>query len=466
MFIFEFCFFIENRDGCFYTSHGKCARLRAINTPLFSTREKIQHRLLPFANLLSYVCASDRDAYKPAGGTRDNEQWVDDVTGAQHIKEVSTLLEIAYLAMVWLNRWKDDGGRSFTMHRKGEQPGQLRLLNFVSKKASSAPEPLRPFYFTVLRLMHIEAFHFSAIDNDERPWWLVGQTCHLLSYLDEKISATWWKGDLREEAGLMSRIIAEELRKSTSKVSYASMASQIERAAGEAGPEAGTSGPPISTQDMQQLIESAEKRHVLQSYLDALKVKTRERLTPGQLDWIADAIVVAKPQDRPALQAVVNAGLGLDSALNLCEFMLDLAKKYLKRDINSDKGGIGKLWQSLIQRTLEPLVVYLFQFLYNRRKKQFWHPAISVSTVAELLPAVLCAVNDENEGGNDDDADNDDDDEGDEPHTATHLPAYFKQKLRFPILNRMSYFLQPAFESSSAEYLQVIGAPCSHNQLS
>jgi len=43
----------------------------------------------------------------------------------------------------------------------------------------------------------------------------------------------------------MSRIIAEELRKSTSKVSYASMASQIDRPAGEVGPEVGTSGPPI-----------------------------------------------------------------------------------------------------------------------------------------------------------------------------------------------------------------------------
>ena len=380
------------------------------------------------------------------------------MTGAQHIKEVSTLLEIAYLAMVWLNRWKDDGGRSFTMHRKGEAPGQLRLLHFVSSKAASAPEPLRPFYFTVLRLMHIEAFHFSAIDNDERPWWLVGQKCHLLSYLDKKISATWWQGDLREEAGLMSRIVAEELRKSTSKVSYASMANQIERAAGEAVSGSGTSGPPISSQDMQHLIESADKHHVLQSDLDAVGVKTREHLTPGQLDWIADAIVVAKPQDRATLQAVVTAGLGLDSTLNLCEFMLVLAKKYLKRDSNSDKGGIGKLWQSLIQRTLEPLVVYLFQFLYNRRKKEFWHPAISVSAVAELLPAVLCAVNDEDNGEDDDDPDNDDDDEGDELHTATRLPAYFKHKLRFPILKHMTSALQPAFESSSAEYLQVIGA--------
>jgi len=61
-----------------------------------------------------------------------------------------------------------------------------------------------------------------------------------------------------------------------------------------------------------------------------------------------------------------------------------------------------------------------------------------VSTVAELLPAVLHAVNNENEGGNDDDADNNDDDEGDKPHTATRLPAYFKQKLRFPILTKVN----------------------------
>ena len=297
---------------------------------------------------------------------------MNDVTAAQHIKEVSTLLEIAYLAMVWLNRWKDDSGRSFRMHRKGEPPGQLRLLHFVSEKAASAPEPLKPFYFTVLRLMHIEAFHFSAIDNDERPWWLVGQKCHLLSYLDKKIGATWWRGNLREEAGLMSRIVAEELRKSTSKVSYRSMANQIERAAGEAGPEAGSSGSPIPDNVMQNLIASASRHHVLQSDLDAAQVRTRERLTPGQLEWIAEAIAVAKPKDRATLQSVVNAGLGLDSALNLCEFMLDLAKKYLKRDVESDDGGLGKLWQSSIQRTLEPLVVYLFQFLYNKRKKQFW----------------------------------------------------------------------------------------------
>lgn len=103
--------------------------LENASTFVLSTHHSFPHRLLPFANLLSYVCASDRDTYKPAEATRDNEQWVDDdVTGTQHIKEVSTLLEIAYLTMVWLNRWKEDDGRSFTMHRKSEHPGQLRLL--------------------------------------------------------------------------------------------------------------------------------------------------------------------------------------------------------------------------------------------------------------------------------------------------------------------------------------------------
>ena len=377
------------------------------------------------------------------------------MTAAQHIKEVSTLLEISYLVMVWLNRWKDDGGRSFRMHRKGQQPGQLLLLDFVSEKAASAPAPLKPFFFTVLRLMHIEAFHFSAIDNDERPWWLLGQKCHLLSYLDKKTGATWWQGDLREEAGLMSKIVAEELRKSTSKVRYASMANQLERAAGEVGPEAVASGPPIPEQVMQNFIESANRHHVLQSDLDAVGVRVRDRLTAGQLDWIADAIAVAKPKDRATLQSVVNAGLGLDSALNLREFMLELVKKYMKRDTDSDEGGIGKLWQSLIQRTLEPLVVYLFQFLYNRRKKKFWHAANSVSALSELLPAVVCAVNDDDDDNDVDDDDADDDDDEDDEIAFASVPAYFKRKLRFPNLARMTSALAPAFDSDSAEYLHV-----------